>query len=294
MKQPFLNLLNIFHRSHWFWTAWKKEGMQNISYYKKRMYAGWTDRLQYLLVSEIYKEAIEQQYKTTKLHAPLNRSIPPIRFHRLSEHTWRMKSVRKWRYDSFKAEYEEKKNKLTELYDLQKQTRESPTICKKPFQWNLSAGLPPQKDIGEICIWWNKRAGRASQTEPNALTYREEVLGTEQTEYFNMELLSLIHVTCIGEQFENISEHNFYTCMNLLPNDTKPQIRPRKKYVPAIWYSWWAKNCPNRRGELEEEYPENIGYWGKLLQVKVQRACFRFPQWQQTGNLPKKWMVYSW
>lgn len=78
---------------------------------------------------------------------------------------------------------------------------------------------------------------------------QEEVLGTKQTEYFNMELLSLIHVTCVGEQFENISEHDFYTCMNLLPSDTKPQIRPREKIRTCYLIFLMSEKLPKQDRE---------------------------------------------
>lgn len=44
-----------------------------------------------------------------------------------------------------------------------------------------------------------------------------------------MELLSLVHTTCVGEQFENISEYDFYACMNLRLGKCKLKIKPREK-----------------------------------------------------------------
>ena len=88
-----------------------------------------------------------------------------------------------------------------------------------------------------------------AEQEPNAPNIQEEVLGTKQTEYFNMELLSLIHVTCVGEQFENISEHDFYTCMNLLPSDTKPQIRPREKIRTCYLIFLMSEKLPKQDRE---------------------------------------------
>ena len=75
-----------------------------------------------------------------------------------------------------------------------------------------------------------------------------------------MELLSLIHVTCVGEQFENISEHDFYTCMNLLPSDTKPKSDREKNTYLLSDIPDERKTAQTGQGELEEEYPENIGY----------------------------------
>ena len=173
-------------------------------------------------------------------------------------------------YERCKDEYEEKKNKLTELYDLQKQTREKPCNMQKAVSVKSIGWAATSRDIGEICnIWWNKReAGRASRTRTNAPQHTgRSAENRKQTEYFNMELLSLIHVTYVGEQFENISD--MISTMNLLPSDTKPQIRPRKKYVPAIWYSWWAKNCPNRTGRIGRGISYILRNWGPLLTLKL-------------------------
>ncbi len=176
---------------------------------------------------EIYKEAIEeQQYKTTKLHAPLNEAYHRYDSIGYREHTAEMKSVRKWNMNGAKMNTR-RKNKLTELYDLQKQTREKALqYAKSRFNEIYRLGCHLKETLAKYVFDENKKPEKpAERTKcPNI---QEE--GTKQTEYFNMELLSLIHVTCVGEQFENISEHDFYTCMNLLPSDTKPQIRPREK-----------------------------------------------------------------
>ncbi len=123
------------------------------------------------------------------------------------------------------------------------------------------------------------RSAKTDQRKPCNMQKAEEVLGTKQTEYFNMELLSLIHVTCVGEQFENISEHDFYTCMNLLPSDTKPQIRPREKIRTCYLIFLMSEKLPKQD---RENWKRNIL---KILDIeesyyksKYKRACFRFPQ----------------
>ena len=104
----------------------KKEVCENISYYKKGCMPD--EQTVYNIcfrVSEIYKEAIEeQQYKTTKLHAPLNEAYHRYDSIGYREHTAEDEKRAEMEYERCKDEYEEKKNKLTELYDLQKQTRE--------------------------------------------------------------------------------------------------------------------------------------------------------------------------
>lgn len=61
-------------------------------------------------VSEIYKEAIEeQQYKTTKLHAPLNEAYHRYDSIGYREHTAEDEKRAEMEYERCKDEYEEKK-----------------------------------------------------------------------------------------------------------------------------------------------------------------------------------------
>lgn len=153
-------------------------------------------------------------------------------------------------YERFKAEYEEEKNKLTELYDLQKQTREKALqYAKSRFNEIYRLGCHLKETLAKYVFDETNEPEEPAKQEPNAPNIQEEVLGTKQTEYFNMELLSLIHVTCVGEQFENISEHDFYTCMNLLPSDTKPQIRPREKIRTCYLIFLMSEKLPKQDRE---------------------------------------------
>ena len=80
-----------------------------------------------------------------------------------------------------------------------------------------------------------------------------------------MELLSLIHTTCVGEQFENISEYDFYACMNLRPGKCKLKIKPREKIrvcyliflmgeqLPKLDRENWKKNILKML-DIEENY----------------------------------------
>lgn len=70
-------------------------------------------------------------------------------------------------------------------------------------------------------------------TKPSEPDMQEEAPKEEQHEYFDMELLSHVYTTCVGEQFENISEYDFYACMNLHPGKCKLKIKRERKYVSA-------------------------------------------------------------
>lgn len=69
---------------------------------------------------------------------------------------------------------------------------------------------------------------------------------TSQPAYFPMKLLSAVYERCNGEQFEAVSELDFYASMNLQPCEGRLKIRPREKAVYAISFSLWVKRCPSR------------------------------------------------
>ena len=50
-----------------------------------------------------------------------------------------------------------------------------------------------------------------------------------QPAYFPMKLLSAVYEKCNGEQFEAVSELDFYASMNLQPCEGRLKIRPREK-----------------------------------------------------------------
>lgn len=114
----------------------KKEVCENISYYKKGCMPD--EQTVYNIcfrVSEIYKEAIEeQQYKTTKLHAPLNEAYHRYDSIGYREHTAEDESVRKWNMNGAKMNTRRKKQADRTLRSAKTDQRESPAICKKPFQ----------------------------------------------------------------------------------------------------------------------------------------------------------------
>lgn len=175
-----------------------------------------------------------------------------------------------------------------------KQTREKALqYAKSRFNEIYRLGCHLKETLAKYVFDETNEPEEPAEQEPNAPNIQEEVLGTKQTEYFNMELLSLIHVTCVGEQFENISEHDFYTCMNLLPSDTKPQIRPREKIRTCYLIFLMSEKLPKQD---RENWKRNIlKYWilRKATTSQSTKSLFPISPVTATGNLPKKWMVYS-
>ena len=95
-----------------------------------------------------------------------------------------MKSVRKWNMNGAKMNTR-RKNKLTELYDLQKQTREKALqYAKSRFNEIYRLGCHLKETLAKYVFDETNEPEEPAEQEPNAPNIQEEVLGTKQTEYF--------------------------------------------------------------------------------------------------------------
>ena len=167
---------------------------------------------------------IEAQLDVTRsLSKPLNEANNRYDSIGYREHTAEEEKQAEKEYERCKAEYDREKAKLNKLYDQQKATR------TEAFQYmkNCCADIYRQSclflDILKKYIPDGKQENKSS--EPISQQETTE----EQQEYFSMKLLSLIHEACAGEQFEEISEQDFYANMNLHPCKCKLKIKPREK-----------------------------------------------------------------
>ena len=190
-----------------------------------------------------YNIDIEEQLEVTqRLNKPLNEAYNRYDSIGYREHTAEEEKQAEKEYERCKAEYEKEKEELNRLYELQKQAR------KEAFQY-----IPVAKDKPE------------ELTKPSEPDMQEEAPKEEQYEYFDMELLSLVYTTCVGEQFENISEYDFYACMNLHPGKCKLKIKTREKIrvcyliflmgeqLPKLDRENWKKNILKML-DIEENY----------------------------------------
>ncbi len=127
-------------------------------------------------------------------------------------------------YERCKAEYEKEKEELDRLYELERQARKESLqyienccgdIYKLSFHFMeiLAKYIPVEKDKPD---------------EPSKQEKQQDA-PKEQSEYFNTELLSLIHKACVGEQFEDISTQDFYANMNLSSCKKELKIKAREK-----------------------------------------------------------------
>ena len=173
---------------------------------------------------ERYSLEIEAQLDVTRsLSKPLNEANNRYDSIDYREHTAEEEKQAEKEYERCKAEYDREKAKLNELYGQQKAAR------KEAFQYmkNRCADIYRQSrlflDILKKYIPDGNRQDELDRPiNPQGTT-------GEQHEYFGMELLSLIHEACVGEQFEEISAPDFYANMNLQPCNCKLKTKPREK-----------------------------------------------------------------
>lgn len=184
-----------------------------------------------------YNIDIEEQLEVTqRLNKPLNEAYNRYDFIGYREHT--AEEEKQARKEAF--QYIE--NCCGDIYKL-----------SFHFMEILAKYIPVAKDKPE------------ELTKPSEPDMQEEAPKEEQHEYFDMELLSHVYTTCVGEQFENISEYDFYACMNLHPGKCKLKIKTREKIrvcyliflmgeqLPKLDRENWKKNILKML-DIEENY----------------------------------------
>ena len=162
------------------------------------------------ITNEYYRELMEA-----------NGSLEAVGFR---EHDRQEEELLERRYERCKREYDKEKAKLDELYRQKEQARREALQCL-------------QNRCGEIC----RLGGSLLAIIEKYLTDQKKKEGEEKEmsasgttpasppAYFPMRLLSAIYEKCNGEQFEAVSELDFYANMNLQPYEGRLKIRPREK-----------------------------------------------------------------
>lgn len=191
-----------------------------------------------------YDTDIKAQLEVTqKLNKPLNEAYNRYDSIGYKVHSAKEEKQAEKEYERCKAEYEKEKEELNRLYELQKQARKEAfqyieNCCRDIYKLSfhfmeiLAKYIPVAKDKPE------------EPSKPNESDIQEETPEEEQHEYFDRKLLSLVHTTCVGEQFENISEYDFYTCMNLRLGKCKLKIKPREKIRVCYLISLMGEQLP--------------------------------------------------
>ena len=165
---------------------------------------------------------IDRQMKVTNGYyrelMEANGSLEAVGFR---EHDRQEEELLERRYERCKREYDKEKAKLDELYKQKEQARREALQCLK-------------NRCGDICRLGGSLLAILEKylTDQKKKEREEKEAAITQTlppAYFPMKLLSAVYEKCNGEQFEAVSELNFYASMNLQPCEGRLKIRPREK-----------------------------------------------------------------
>ena len=172
-----------------------------------------------------YNIDIEEQLEVTqRLNKPLNEAYNRYDSIGYREHTAEEEKQAEKEYERCKAEYEKEKEELNRLYELQKQAK------KEAFQYIENCC----GDIYKLSFHFMEILAKyipVAKDKPDEPSKQEKQQDApkEQPEYFDAELLSLIHKVCVGEQFEDIATQDFYANMNLSSCEKGLKIKAREK-----------------------------------------------------------------
>ena len=161
---------------------------------------------------------------TQKLSKPLNEAYNRYDSIGYRVHTAAEEKQAEKEYERCKAEYEKEKEELDRLYELERQAR------NEAFQYIENCC----GDIYKLSFHFMEILAKyipVAKDKPDETSKQEKQQDAlkEQPEYFDAELLSLIHKVCVGEQFEDITTHDFYANMNLHPCKKELKIKAREK-----------------------------------------------------------------
>ena len=189
-----------------------------------------------------YNIDIEEQLEVTqRLNKPLNEAYNRYDSIGYREHTAEEEKQAEKEYERCKAEYEKEKEELNRLYELQKQAK------KEAFQYIENCC----GDIYKLSFHFMEILAKyipVAKDKPDEPSKQEKQQDApkEQPEYFDAELLSLIHKVCVGEQFEDIATQDFYANMNLYSCKKELKIKAREKIRVCYLIFLMSERLPNQ------------------------------------------------
>lgn len=96
--------------------------------------------------------------------------------------------------------------------------------------------------------------------------------------YFPMRLLSAIYEKCNGEQFEAVSELDFYANLNLQPCEGRLKIRPREKTRVCYLIFLMGETLPKPdREKWKEDVMNLLGIDDTYYKSKYKEPVSDFP-----------------
>ena len=216
----------------------------------------WGIDRQMKVTNEYYRELMEA-----------NGSLEAVGFR---EHDRQEEELLVRRYERCKREYDKEKARLDELYKQKEQAKREALQCLK-------------NHCGDIC----RLSGSLLAILEKYLTDQKKKEGEEKEAvtaqttpptYFPMKLLSAVYEKCNGEQFEAVSELDFYANMNLQPYESRLKIRPREKARVCYLIFLMGETLPKPdREKWKEDIMNLLGIDDTYYKSKYKEPVSDFP-----------------
>ena len=216
----------------------------------------WGIDRQMKVTNEYYRELMEA-----------NGSLEAVGFR---EHDRQEEELLERRYERCKREYDKEKARLDELYKQKEQAKREALQCLK-------------NHCGDIC----RLSGSLLAILEKYLTDQKKKEGEEKEAvtaqttpptYFPMKLLSAVYEKCNGEQFEAVSELDFYANMNLQPYESRLKIRPREKARVCYLIFLMGEKLPKPdREKWKEDIMNLLGIDDTYYKSKYKEPVSDFP-----------------
>ena len=216
----------------------------------------WGIDRQMKVTNEYYRELMEA-----------NGSLEAVGFR---EHDHQEEELLERRYERCKREYDKEKARLDELYKQKEQAKREALQCLKNHCGNICRlGGSLLAILEKYLTDQKKKEGE----EKEAVTAQ-----TTPPAYFPMKLLSAVYEKCNGEQFEAVSELDFYANMNLQPYESRLKIRPREKARVCYLIFLMGETLPKPdREKWKEDIMNLLGIDDTYYKSKYKEPVSDFP-----------------
>ncbi len=200
------------------------------------LYTSASDRLNKIDITQIYHksnkwlyEFIDEQMKiSNECYRELfqvNQSLDSIGYR---EHTEQEEAQLWQKHERLTKEYNKEKEKLSKLYGEQKAFRDeflkyNENLFSKIHALSISF-------LSVINSYYSTRDTQEKEEKrENKSQEKEHTPIMKDGLYFNMKIVAMVHDECNNIQFENLSQTELYTILNLQPTSKIPIVKPRQK-----------------------------------------------------------------
>ncbi|WP_337040186.1 hypothetical protein [Elizabethkingia anophelis] len=200
------------------------------------LYTSASDKLNKIDITQIYHnknkwlhEVIDEQMKiSNECYRELfqvNKSLDSIGYR---EHTEQEVAQLWQKHELLTKEYNKEKEKLSKLYDEPKAFRDeflkyNENLFSKIHALSISF-------LSVINSYYSTRDTQEKEEKrENKSQEKEHTPVMKDGLYFNMKIVAMVHDECNNIQFENLSQTELYTILNLQPTSKIPVIKSRQK-----------------------------------------------------------------